>query len=180
MSRGLELSSETRSYVENLTKIGLAFILKEPLKWRNSLIVEMMSKLGCLGKQGVDDEANGVMHSNSTQDCVGGNDIALKVNSLEVVRAGVRKPMVEAVHAYLQTFRGVVLHPSLRSIMEACWPDELKKIQEEYYSQDLNIDYDGTGDGMGCSGENGSGSSSSANMYMGSFQFNPGYFVQQN
>lgn len=45
------LNSDTRAYVENLTKIGLAFILKEPLKWRNSLIVEMMSKLGALGKQ---------------------------------------------------------------------------------------------------------------------------------
>jgi len=96
------------------------------------------------------------------------------------VRSAVRKPMLEAVHAYLQTFRGVVLHPSLRSIMESCWPDELKQLQEEYYSQDLNIDYDGAGDGAGGAGDNGGGQYSNGSLYVGSFHFNPGYFVQQN
>ena len=37
--------ADVQEYVDNLTKIGLSFILKEPLKWRNSLIVEILSKV---------------------------------------------------------------------------------------------------------------------------------------
>ncbi|CAD7936287.1 unnamed protein product [Amoebophrya sp. A25] len=35
-------------FMEGLTKIGLSYILKEPLKWRNALVVDLLTKVGNL------------------------------------------------------------------------------------------------------------------------------------
>jgi len=97
-------------YTENLAKIALSFLLKEPMKWRNALIVELLSKIGALH---------------------------LKVS------LAVKHAVVEASITYLQTFKGVVLHPSLRSILEV-WPNELKKLQDTFYNltEDVRTDAD--------------------------------------
>ena len=53
------------------------------------------------------------------------------------VQDAVKKTVIEAAITYLQTFTGVVLHPSMRTILEV-WPDELKKLQDTFY----NMNYD--------------------------------------
>ena len=85
--------------MENLSKIGLSYILKEPQKWRNALIVDTLTRVGRISD----------------------------------VEKSVKQPVIEAAIAYLQTFKGIVLHPSLRGILEV-WPRELERLQKAFYN----------------------------------------------
>eukprot|EP00392_Amoebophrya_sp_AT5.2_P003841 g3846.t1 len=92
------------SYVESLTKTGLGYILKEPAKWRNALIVDLLTRVGRMDER---------------------------------VSEAVKRPTVEAAITYLQTFKGVVLQQSLRTILEV-WPEELRTLQDAFY----NLNYE--------------------------------------